>query len=170
METISNCNMESISKCNMESISNSNLLLNIIEYLSINDTYIIILLNKNIFNNINKIELKYILKNITNKLMIYKSIKNYVNILKYIPNSDNYINEQTPKSLALYYYKNYPKNCISSFYNMDMDNDTDLGSKSVVIRECKNKYNLKKTNIPSRYDLYCLVKNMSVDETSYIGW
>lgn len=154
----------------MERLSNCNLLLNIIEYLSISDTYNLILLNKNIFNNIDKNELKYIIKSITKKMIIYKSIKKYINILKYIPDNinDTVIQVLNSKSLALYYYKHYPKDCISNFYNMDIDDN--LSPKSDIIRECKNKYNLKKIDIPSRYDLYCLVKNMHISDTYYIGW
>jgi hypothetical protein len=154
----------------MESLSNCNLLLNIIEYLSINDTYKLILLNKSIYNNIDKNELKCILNINIKKMIIYKSIKKYINILKYIPDNtnDTVIQVLNSKSLALFYYKHYPKDYISNFYNMDIDDN--LSPKSEIIKQCKNKYNLKKTNIPSRYDLYCLVKNMHINDTYYVGW
>lgn len=149
-------------------------LLSITDFLSIKDIHKIILLNKNIFNNIKKDELEYIIKNKAINI-ISKNMKKYTYVLKRIPkepDEDNNqlmenVNEITLKSIALYYYKNYPKDCISDYYNTDKNS---IGIKSELIKGCKEKYHLRETNTPSRYDLYYLIKHLRIDEIMFIGW
>jgi hypothetical protein len=128
--------------------------------LSLKDIQNVIFLNKSIFKNIDRKSLNYIVKNIASKLII-KNIKSFTFYLKNINVNNNNFIDNIFKN-AVYFYKYYPKRFINEYYNMNTQNN--------IIEICKEKYNLKITDNPSRYDLFNLVKNLNFNDLLFLGW
>lgn len=142
------------------------------EYLYINDNKNLIKLNKEIFNNkISNIYCKKIIIEKSRKI-IYRFMKKYVNYIKCINDFHNYIYEFsnnpasnliTKKINAVYYFRNYEKKHINSWYNSFQ------GWKKDLIDKHKNEDEIKKKN-PNRHDLYKLIKKMDVKDVYTVGW
>ena len=122
-------------------------------------------LNNNEIKNLNKInkillnDKKYI--KYCNKFIINRSVniiirfwRKYINICKIF----NYEIKTCRRTLAFYYFKNYERSYIKSWYNVN------IGWK----REIIDKY--KKKEIIRRIDLYNLILRMPVEDTLSIGW
>jgi hypothetical protein len=144
------------------------------EYLDISDNKNLMKLNKEIYNN--KISNNYFKRIITAKakkiLMIF--MKKYVNYIKYNNNIHNNIHNDmydlrinkistliTKKMNALYYFRNYEKQYINMWYNMN------IPFKKALLDKYKNNNNVDN---PTRYDLYYLIKKMDIDDVYLIGW
>jgi hypothetical protein len=88
--------------------------------------------------------------------MIYTKIFLY-NILK---NNDLFL---TRKHIAFYFFKNYDLSS-NLWYNME------IPWKKKLLEMYKEKYNLKKTNNPNKFDLFKLQKKMKVEDILSIGF
>ena len=134
----------------------------IVSYLNLNDNKNILLLNKLLFNNkINKLYYKKII-NINSRKIIFNFMKRYLDYINYINNIENLIllNLLTKRINASYFFKNYDKKYVNSWYNIN------ISWKKNIIDLYKTKY----TNNPSRIDLFNLIKKIPIDETFLIGW
>jgi hypothetical protein len=135
------------------------------DYLSINDNKNLMKLNKDIYHNkISRIILKKLIAK-KSKNLIYKFFKKYSKYIEYVNNLHNNYRPKliTKKINAIYYFKNYEKKYINSWYNLMG------GSKKMLIDNYKDEDELKKEN-PTRYDLYRLIKKMNVNDVLYVGW
>ena len=131
------------------------------EYLSINDNKKLSLVNKKVNKNIlnKKIRKFYILKKST--VIITNLMKNYLFKIKIL--NLYYINGLIPilkRINALMFYRYYEKEYINGWYNIQIP-----WKKNLI-----DKYKKKLTTTPSRLDLYLLIKDMDIIETSSIGW
>jgi len=131
------------------------------EYLSINDNKKLSLVNKKVNKNIliKKIRKFYILKKST--VIITKLMKIYLFKIKIL--NLYYINGHIPilkRINALMFYRYYEKKYINGWYNIQIP-----WKKNLI-----DKYKKKLTTTPSRLDLYLLIKDMDIIETSSIGW
>ena len=84
---------------------------------------------------------------------ILKNLNEYNNILYY----DNKI---SIKYIALYYIKYYTKENMIKFYNISI-----LWKRQII-----DKYKLKFTDNPSKYDFFNLIKRMALYDIVSIGW
>ena len=141
-------------------------------YLNKLDIYIYI----SVLDYLNIYDLKSILsidlknKKYINELLIFKSskiiqtfIKRTSYILKNIHEYNNilyYYNKISIKYIALYYIKHYTRDNIINFYNIPI-----LWKRKIV-----DKYKLKFTDNPSKYDFFNLIKRMELDDIVTIGW
>ena len=141
-------------------------------YLNKLDIYIYI----SVLDYLNIYDLKSILsidlknKKYINELLIFKSskiiqtfIKRTSYILKNINEYNNilyYYNKISIKYIALYYIKHYTRDNIINFYNIPI-----LWKRKIV-----DKYKLKFTDNPSKYDFFNLIKRMELDDIVTIGW
>ena len=145
-----------------DSIIDTSIYQSLIEYLSINDRINFLYINKYTYNKIKV----YLIKNIKNRTynIIYKAMLKYINILKCVDYDTIYglmdENKITRKLIALHYFKYYPKNHIPYLYNMGD------GLKKKII----DRYKIKITNTPTRFDLYYLFKNIPLNYILFIGW
>jgi hypothetical protein len=131
------------------------------EYLSINDNKKLSLVNKKVYKNTlnKKIRRLYIVKKST--VIITNLMKNYLFKIRIL--NLYYINEWIPVSKkinALMFYRYYEKEYINGWYNNQIP-----WKKNLI-----DKYKKKITTSPSRLDLYLLIKDMDVIESSSIGW
>ena len=97
-----------------------------------------------------------------------RSIKRIINFMTYskfflsniLKNNDLFL---TRKHVAFYFFKNYDLN-INLWYNMR------IPWKRKVLEVYKEKYNLKKTDNPNKYDLFKLQNKMKVEDILSIGF
>jgi hypothetical protein len=97
-----------------------------------------------------------------------KSIKKIINFMIYtkfflyniLKNNDLFL---TRKHIAFYFLKNYDLNS-NLWYNME------IPWKKKILEMYKEKYNLKKTNNPNKFDLFKLQKKMKVEDILNIGF
>ena len=97
-----------------------------------------------------------------------RSIKKIINFfiytkslfLKVLKNNDLFL---TRKYVAFYFFKNYDLN-INLWYNMN------IPWKKKVLDLYKEKYNLKKTDNPNKYDLFKLQNRLKVEDILSIGF
>lgn len=131
------------------------------EYIGLNDNRNLISLNKEIYNN--KISKTYF-----KKIVIEKSKKIIFNFMKKIVNHMKYVNKAyedeiiTRKNIALYYFKNYDKEYIKEWYNIN------IVWKKRILDKYKKNDDIKEN--PSRYDLFKLIRKMDINHTYSIGW
>lgn len=97
-----------------------------------------------------------------------RSIKKIVNFITYsklflsniLKNNDLFL---TRKHAAFYFFKNYDLN-INLWYNME------IPWKRKILDLYKEKYNLKKTDNPNKYDLFKLQNKMNIEDILSIGF
>lgn len=109
-------------------------------------------------NNIEYFE-DYIKKRSIKKI-IYFFIYTKSLFLKILKNNDLFL---TRKHVAFYFFKNYDLN-INLWYNMG------IPWKRKLLDVYKEKYNLKKTDNPNKYDLFKLQNKMNVEDILNIGF
>ena len=134
------------------------------KYLSISDNRSFISITKNINNNTeNKLCFNHLLKKKSCKIIcnfmlkIRKFIENITEDIYYTMYTQNTL---TKKYFALYYFKFYENRYIYSWYN-----GQDLFKKSII-----DKYKIKITDSPTKFDLFNLIKRMNIYDVYYIGW
>ena len=149
-------------------IYHNSVYLHVAEYLNLSDIKNIYFLNKKIYKNINnKSCINTLIKNKSIKIII-KFMKKYLERCYYISNFNfnDYLlmdkNTILQKILAFYYFKYYDKRFIDLWYNFN----SDTNSKVYII----GKYKIEKKNNPTRFDLYYLIKKMSIDDVFFVGW
>jgi hypothetical protein len=140
------------------------LYINIVEYLSIHDNINLMFSSKRVFNNkLNRKYFKYVTKIIAKKIIL-RFISKIYHFKKIINDYDFNIlfesNRLTKRYLALYYFKYYDNKFVESWYNFNN------GWKRDIIE----KYKIKITDKPNKFDLFNLIKKIPVEDTLAIGW
>jgi hypothetical protein len=81
---------------------------------------------------------------------------------KYVVVCKAYLNISflTKKYISFYFFKYLNKDHINNWYNIN------IGWKKKII----DKYKLKKTETPTRLDLYILIKKIPAEDVLSIGW
>lgn len=145
---------------NLEKIVlDSPMYMEICNYLQIKDIKNTYILTKKIYLNENNIKYsKYLIRSKGIKIII-NFFKKYLYEIKKL-NDNNYYLYEDKRLVALYYFKFYEKEYIKSFYNINV-----IWKKKII-----DKYKTKFTENPTRFDLYNLIKIMSIEDTISIGW
>jgi len=81
---------------------------------------------------------------------------------KYVVVCKAYLNISflTKKYISFYFFKYLNKDHINNWYNIN------IGWKKEIV----DKYKLKKTDTPTRLDLYLLIKKIPAEDVLSIGW
>lgn len=131
--------------------------ISVLDYLNISDLKSILSIDLK-----NKKYIHYLLRR--KSLSIIKSfIKRTTYILRNLNEYNNilyYANKMSSKYIALYYIKHYTKENIISFYNIQI-----LWKRKII-----DKYKLKFTDNPSKYDFFNLITRMELDDIVTMGW
>ena len=151
-----------------QTFNESPILVNILEYLTINDNKQLSLINKSFYyNNENRKYRIYIVKPHASNIIV-KIFQKYQLLI----NSVNIYGQVTKKLNALYYYRYYDKQYIKSIYNMSSWKKSIL-DKYKKIQDTTLELQIKriyKNNHTTRYDLYDLIRIMDVNDMLVIGW
>lgn len=130
---------------------------NISEFLNPSDIKNLLKINKFLYKNIDF--RKYIRELIFNKSanIIISFWKKYIILCKSCKN----ISFSTRKNTALFFFR-YINNDdhINNWYNINIE-----WKKKII-----DKYKIKKTDAPTRLDLYILIKKIPVEDVLSIGW
>jgi hypothetical protein len=102
-------------------------------------------------------------KKYTRELIFNKSANIVISFWrKYVVICKAYLNISflTKKYVSFYFFKYLDKEHINNWYNIN------IGWKKKII----DKYKIKKTETPTRLDLYILIKKIPVEDVLSIGW
>lgn len=135
------------------------------DYLNIKDNIKLLTLCKSMYNN--PINRQFTARTIIKKasLIITKFMKKYtaymLNINNLIEDIDSRLEQYAPKKIvAAYYFRNYEKQYINGWYNMNSDWKKDL----------VDTYKTHYTDTPTRLDLFNLIRVMPVYDVYSVGW
>lgn len=143
-------------------IYDSDLYMPICEFLDICSLKKFALVNKEYYYNTkHKIIRNYIFKNIHFNIII-RFMKKICLLKKRIELLNNYDRIKTPHKMALFYFFYYSNLYISNYFNINVEWKKNIIDKYNTANLIKNNYN--------KFDLFYLLKKMTIEEINLVGW